>query len=274
MSAQQPSPPGDALRQAPPTPTPHIGEHMCLVMWPWGCQILQALNRKPTQELGCFLRKSYINCNHRVPCIHSTYLDEPALLWDFPEAQNRKRPRKQFPTKKNHRECHLGEYLISPAQDLPTSSTPASSPQSRSSGNKFVSHTFNKEKNKNWNSFSPLTKWRKEEMKISTGARQLWTVSGALWWKKPGEFSIKFFFTFPEQTGKSEYFCSYCLSRLGFLHQGCWIRWTAWTACIWRPETTRFCKPHLRTEQRTLAGPLQVFKKRLIRRHVDVSQSY
>ena len=195
MSAQQPSPPGDALRQAPPTPTPHIGEHMCLVMWPWGCQILQALNRKPTQELGCFLRKSYINCNHRVPCIHSTYLDEPALLWDFPEAQNRKRPRKQFPTKKNHRECHLGEYLISAAQDLPTSSTPASSPQSRSSGNKFVSHTFNKaEKNKNWNSFSPLTKWRKEEMKISTGARQLWTVSGALWWKKPGEFSIKFFF--------------------------------------------------------------------------------
>ena len=89
---------------------------------------------------------------------------------------------------------HLGEYLISAAQDLPTSSTPASSPQSRSSGNKFVSHTFNKEKNKNWNSFSPLTKWRKEEMKISTGARQLWTVSGALWWKKPGEFSIKFFF--------------------------------------------------------------------------------
>ena len=169
---------------------------------------------------------------------------------------------------------HLGEYLISAAQDLPTSSTPASSPQSRSSGNKFVSHTFNKaEKNKNWNSFSPLTKWRKEEMKISTGARQLWTVSGALWWKKPGEFSIKFFFTFPEQTGKSEYFCSYCLSRLGFLHQGCWIRWTAWTACIWRPETTRFCKPYLRTEQRTLAGPLQVFKKRLIRRHVDVSQS-
>ena len=189
--------------------------------------------------------------------IHSTYLDEPALLWDFPEAQNRKRLWKQFPQKKNHRECHLGEYLISAAQDLPTSSTPASSPQSRSSGNKFVSHTFNKaEKNKNWNSFSPLTKWRKEEMKISTGARQLWTVSGALWWKKPGEFSIKFFFTFPEQTGKSEYFCSYCLSRLGFLHQGCWIRWTAWTACIWRPETTRFCKPYLRTEQRTLASPL------------------
>ena len=62
------------------------------------------------------------------------------------------------------------------------------------------------------------------------------------------------------------------LFLLVFLHQGCRIRWTAWTACIWR-RTSWFCKPHLRTEQRTLAGPLQVFKKRLIRRHVDVSQS-
>ena len=136
-----------------------------------------------------------------------------------------------------------------------------------------IFHIFNKAEKKGLQIFHKLTKLRKRRTiflsRCEAALNSEWStvVKEARWiLHKILGFFLAFFWTNRKVW--------VLLFLLVFLHQGCWIRWTAWTACIWRPWTARLCKPYLRTEQRTLAGPLQVFKKRLIRRHVDVSQSY